>query len=313
MKIRFFKTPIALVVALFTIFILSGCQEKPPAESQIILDMPGELTEIFVDDVPIGMSIDNIEITRRQTNDKDDTVFFTYVMSGGPYRVTGSYRFDYVYYDQGGWILEDYTMDSDPEITLITNDSLTDLFTSMEEFCCVKLSDYDEINCVDHWNDTQSLHFIYEVSRTEPYLILSGPIECTYTLQNNLGLSFYWKPSSDTSQLIDNWDLVGTYEWRYAEKEDNLIVVIDSYDPVEQSVHISSAKFVTPTFSLFGNSKNKSWNDLTVYLEASDFLGRELSGTAEDLRLIFYYDHDPTFFVGEGYNTSLRYMTRISS
>lgn len=67
-----------------------------------------EVEDMFTVYEEVPLIIDTIEIVKRQTNEKEDTVYCEVVSHDemGAYKSTAQYILYYNYYDQGGWILD---------------------------------------------------------------------------------------------------------------------------------------------------------------------------------------------------------------
>ena len=83
--------------------LLSGCLKSPKTEKEIIQDLNESK------DLPVkGLEYDKASILKRRT-DKRDKTDLVYVRASGKMnetRFSFSYKLDYEYFDQGGWILQ---------------------------------------------------------------------------------------------------------------------------------------------------------------------------------------------------------------
>ena len=52
------------------------------------------------------MQIKNLDVAKRQTNEKDDHIYGTLTLSNSDYELKADCYFRYNYYDEGGWILD---------------------------------------------------------------------------------------------------------------------------------------------------------------------------------------------------------------
>ena len=111
------KRKIILLLSVMLITILCGCMADPPKGDKLKAD----LEESFYFQ-QYGLKIDSVTVDKRQTNkeiEKTDTVYCTVVASTKTYQVTESIIGQYIYYDEGGWILENVYPLSEPKFELI--------------------------------------------------------------------------------------------------------------------------------------------------------------------------------------------------
>ena len=99
------------------ITILCGCMADPPKGDKLKAD----LEESFYFQ-QYGLKIDSVTVDKRQTNketEKTDTVYCTVVASTETYQVTESIIGQYIYYDEGGWILENVQLEGEAEFIFL--------------------------------------------------------------------------------------------------------------------------------------------------------------------------------------------------
>ncbi len=98
------KKRLMILCTVLLVLLLSGCVKKPKNEAEILEDLSGS------DYLPVsGLELDEIEVTQRRTDKKNKTDL-VYVDVGGEIDDTQyklSYICDYLYFDKGGWILQD--------------------------------------------------------------------------------------------------------------------------------------------------------------------------------------------------------------
>ena len=120
----------SIIMALFIALLctLASCGiSKPPKESKITEDISSEISNIVIenpfswDDSIYNLNIKSLNIEKRQTNEKSDTVYCVAELENSFYHLTKYIVCYYTYYDQGGWILEGYENYKDPECTVIAN------------------------------------------------------------------------------------------------------------------------------------------------------------------------------------------------
>lgn len=97
---------ILLLAIVICVFYLCGCGSTMLSESDLLAGIPEEIKTIYIDDIPRLLDVTNMEIEKRKTNDETDEVHCTLTLSDGTYETTASYILTYVFYDEGGWILD---------------------------------------------------------------------------------------------------------------------------------------------------------------------------------------------------------------
>ena len=107
------KKYILTIISVLTLLSLCGCTPEAKTEDEIKSDFTDEMKTLSVDvswggNSTLPLELESLEIEKRQTNDKDDTVYCDVVMKNDEYDMTASYVLYYNYYDEGGWILDNY-------------------------------------------------------------------------------------------------------------------------------------------------------------------------------------------------------------
>lgn len=223
---------------------LTACQDSVPKEGQIKEDIPEDMRVIYVDsgfgEETITLDVTEVNILKRQTNEKDDTVYCTVVMSNDNYEYTADWVLNYVYYDQGGWILEGYTYNeqSDNSPILIPLTGISQEIADAEMDCYY----FDSFTLKEHVFEDESdgyyeyyhSYFDYEVEYSNTYCSYNGNVILDYYFQNdkNYGYWGYGDPQySDEFQ----WNVEGVWETTETNEvssleEDTVKVNIDSID-----------------------------------------------------------------------------------
>ena len=211
--------PLIVVFCVFTILVMSGCQSipAPPDEEAISEYLPSILTDPYVNDAPLNLPLSNVEIEKRQTNEKDDHVYFHYEMSDGDYILTGGYYFYYVYYDEGGWILENTSEYGATELRYTGSDfpdwpmsvDLLPFEWVLEQVAALKYDSIEEVDCKKI--DDRTFQFTYNVQKKVSDCNYSGNVKVNYTLQESGCLDFDWVSEVDSSEITRTMDIVGTY------------------------------------------------------------------------------------------------------
>lgn len=233
--------------------LLSGCKQSPPNEEKIAQDIPLALKNLTVDNEIYELDVVSIEIEKRQTNEKDDLVYFQFEMNHGAYTVTGGYAFYYIYYDEGGWILEGTQEYGEMAITYEgeTSPLETDLDATSWELDQA-LHYYDTVAQTACWkNGPASYTYTYDVAKSLPYQSKAGTITLTYTLTSDYWLDYHWERAVDDSAVSASWDIIGTWQGTISDDE-TIVVTVDSFDPITQIIHIS--KVTDTKIGIFGGT-----------------------------------------------------------
>lgn len=230
MKKRLCRFILVFGVAL----LLSGCGDSIVSENQMKDDIEnyGEANVVYID---YGSSSDSyyldvtdLEVNKRQTNEKDDTVYCTVMMEDENYRYTADYTLYYNYYDEGGWILDDYSSE---------NSVLTPLVGVPVENSDSEMSQYyfDDYEFVDSYLDEESYEnqLEYHVSYQGDYVSCDGNVQLTYWWYNE-GNYGCWTPELIYNDYgIFDWDVAGEWGYNYFDYQ-VLEINIDSIDLINE-------------------------------------------------------------------------------
>lgn len=97
------KKPVSLLLTLLMCLTLCACGEDSGIkESQILSDIP----EQFITVDGQLLSYDSIDVSKRNTKEDVDSIYFSLTASNDNYEVTAQCHFKYNYYSEGGWILD---------------------------------------------------------------------------------------------------------------------------------------------------------------------------------------------------------------
>lgn len=290
-----------LVVALLllTILILSGCTTRipdPPDEKQIQSEVSSQLATIQVDDYDYELKyISNIEIEKRQTNEKDDLVYFFFTASYGQYSLSGGYAYYYVYYDEGGWILEgtqEYgetkivTEGEQPPLCLDADGTGWEIEQSLVG------ANVTEINC-EKVNETCFVYY-YDYAENRKYQNKTSGVTITYTLKQDALMKYHWEQSVDTNDVVTTWDLVGDWHGEIEGWGEYLLdITIDSCDSESGALHVSKVVREDIGSRIIGNT----------ILERADFTIYPTSNSTVNMLIYeFYLDEEY-----DRYNMGLRF------
>lgn len=217
------KNFVLLCTTLILLLMAFGCQDKAVNEKQIIENLPKDFVTMtienpFTDEISdMQLTIDSLEIEKRQTNEKDDTIYCIVKLSNEYFEFTKYIRCYYVYYDKGGWILENWDYYQDETCKLIANpfpdekpfptDSEYDLFAyyyTINE--CIDVQLDNENNCVK---------YTYNVEKEDPLLVKKGQADIIYSLvvePKTTGWTISFDRTVDTSRMTGEWkDIIGVW------------------------------------------------------------------------------------------------------
>ena len=230
------RKTICFVLAIVCSLVLSSCGvSSPPNEAHIKEDLiEAGISSISIDN-PFSeyndyseFEIQSIEIEKRQTNDKDDTVYCIVSMENEWYYLEKNLILFYTYYDQGGWILDNYSDSGD-----ITWKIIKSPFTS-ETAEQLKANTYYYYEYVENPAIEENL--------TEGVVIYSFPVEETHTYGSYRGNYIYrlifngyeWGCVEDNSVSFV-WNIAG-HRWRYLEETPSSGIFSSSKTDVSISV-----------------------------------------------------------------------------
>ncbi len=125
----------ALLVLLFTItfssfFVLNGCSKNSVSNAQLMKDL--QCSEILLDDINNCFKSAYVfdseyiysshKISKRQTNidDKEDIFHLALIFENKYFRIDCQAILNYIYYDEGGWILENISLSNEKITPLIS-------------------------------------------------------------------------------------------------------------------------------------------------------------------------------------------------
>ena len=115
MEIRSKKFLLLSVTLLIFCFFLVGCNSVP-SEDEIASfftdEFTSEITEYYIEGSLESFDIEDVELLRRQTNDKTDTADCNILLSHSNYEGKVNATLHFEYYDQGGWQLFDWNIRS---------------------------------------------------------------------------------------------------------------------------------------------------------------------------------------------------------
>lgn len=209
------KKPAALLLALVMCLILCSCSNNSGVkESQILSDMP----ERFLTIERQNLNYDSIEVSKRNTEDGVDDIYFTLEASNDDYEATAQCHFQYNYYSEGGWIL-DYAEIVNGGYTLVPLNGYSDS-ESEEEYMQENYMNHEFVSS-DFGSDNSSYYTecIYEASNEWAYYSQNVSVDYIYTFETGLSpweysenvycydISTCWSCDKHEDIISDNWVL----------------------------------------------------------------------------------------------------------
>lgn len=113
--------PWLTMLCLTVLLALAGCGKSPPHAEKLKQDLTegGWQNDLFVQTVEsvntfaiLPYQITELEITKRDTVDKIDTVWYEFTADNTAVEVSGTGTASYYFYTEGGWQLEGFTVDT---------------------------------------------------------------------------------------------------------------------------------------------------------------------------------------------------------
>ncbi len=265
------------MVLIAMLFVLTACGKSAPSEKQIAKDLPEEARTIYIDIDDNGeesfvLDVQNIEIEKRQTNEKDDTVYCTITMENDEYRYVGDYILYYNYYDKGGWILDNWLDSTDSDgnssgeiipLSGVTQD-VADMRISyyyFDSYSC-KNRDFSAETYEEEWGTWNYYYtkFIYDVAYDGAWCDYDGEVTLGYNFYGSEGRYGTWTAELGYDNPFDCSELVGV--WKAALQDDSWLTAdfemdIQSFDE-ENGVAALSANL---TEQWFGGDEEVSDTD----------------------------------------------------
>lgn len=284
---------IILLYVIGLLVLLSGCKTPAPDINEIRQDITLETRTISVSGVQHILSIDSFEIEKRMTEERDDEVYCTFIMSDDFFELEGNYYCHYKYYDEGGWILEDSSI-SDTVISIISDDmpDIVNQYVSEESYWMGDT--YYDIESVEWEKHDNSGYIInYNLIKQREYACDTCEVTLFCFIDGNKN-NYDWEIEDSKYGFNTVWNVVGTYKSQeylgeYAE------IVIDSYNPDTNEVHIAYAKHGDNQRAWWlGGTYEHEKSDVTVIAEAvgegqGKYLGMDICGeyheSEESLRI----------------------------
>lgn len=241
--------------------------------NDIIADIPNSLISFTVDGIPIDLSIESLEIIKRQTNEKDDNIYCTVIMSNTDYRLSMDCYFLYNYYDVGGWILDYYEIQNQPILIPLTGIST--------ETAHSYLSQYYEIlgaNSATFSADTGVSYFNFSIKEDHTYCSFSGNIDVFYSFsyqvdfeESSCNISARWIPEvGDLGSITYDWNVEGSWYAAIYRTSGHNVGKFTGYELYLDITQLSGNSITVEAVSPYDGSEYNSSNNRMEYIGNAD-------------------------------------------
>lgn len=205
------KQLLAVCLLLVGVLCLSGCGSSNVSEKQIEEDLAAEV-DVTLIGIDYGsyfeerdLEVKDVVINKRQTNEKDDTVYCTVTMEDDWYQCSAEYVLIYNYYDQGGWILDDYYAE---------DQMITPLQGVPEECAESELNNYffDTYELLDSSFDEAawSAELTYHLTYNRKHVSVDDEATLYYYFSSE-GNEGQWYPELYYDETNFQWDVLGDW------------------------------------------------------------------------------------------------------
>lgn len=195
------KIKVLATCALF--IILSGCSSGP-STSDILEDIPEEISQQYSSGDTTPMSLNDVEIVQSKTEDKKKTIECAFDFSNEYAECTSYWTLFYYQYDDGSWQLESWEKTQEAEARPLQGPSDAEI----EEVTnyvnsCIYNPTYTGIE-VDLESDTPSAVMHFDVNNSFNLMSESGTMDVIWNFH---GESATWEFSFDNSNLNRTWNI----------------------------------------------------------------------------------------------------------
>ena len=224
-----------LMSVLLCILLTSCGDSNPPKETKIIQELPDDITMAVIEN-PFDaanadvyyMDVVSLSIEKRQTNDKEDIVYCIVELGNQYYHFSKYVTLYYNYYDQGGWMLDNWEYYQNTEYRVLSSPfSGEEILPAAQQRYAY--SEYSSLS--ENWDKNEAtFHF----SVNEPHT--NG----TYTGDYKITCRFdgvKWETSNDASDVQFLWDIEGTWQYENSAQDVfgksysyGIILIIDDFD-----------------------------------------------------------------------------------
>lgn len=216
-----------LAGAVVTGILLTGCGKQSLSENKIKENIPTGLKSVYVSNTDndygqeFVLNVEDVEITKRQKSDESDVIYCTVEASDENYRLTSDCTLYYSYYDEGGWILDDYGVDSQ-ELKLATGAPRDLAETEINKFYFDTYEFTESDFNTESWNSRYAYNVHYKASNCH----YDGEIDLNFT-PYVYGNNVEWQTEIYYDQPF-TWDVEGSW-YSELEKTNKNQFVTDKY------------------------------------------------------------------------------------
>lgn len=196
-----------LVILSCTILLLPACGGvSTKSEAAIRAEFPAEYCVITVNGEEINLGIEEFTVDRRRANEETETetVYCTAVLQNNEYELIARFGMEYVYYEKGGWILDDVWYSNTEESMLQVRNGLPEQiadkylngFSSFTREHTYNVGAYDAYNAYQVTGSAEVLN-----DDTVPPLEYSGSVLLHGRLEQREWNEYVWDVSIAEQQL----------------------------------------------------------------------------------------------------------------
>lgn len=280
-------------MSLFLMFVLTSCGMQTPDKKRLEAILPTEVLQYELDGECFTSKVTDFEILGQQTNGKSDVADCKITLEDENLIRTAYIRLESSYWDQGGWMLDDYVVNAAEEFmpkAEIDKNRVLDVLNAHG------YTDYDEVSYEESAGFSVGEYSINEEHR---YLTVHGNVSAEAELVNNENMSYptrySWATVMDDSLLQTDWNIGGTwYGESYSESffsnpneeyKPSLRVTISFYDVIQNDDN--SGEFSYNIKSAFDSVKGGEGSYDNVGTSSWECMG---SGVSDMLLNLYVYD-----------------------
>lgn len=202
------------------------------------------------------LTIETLVLENRTTQGQTDEVSCSFVMSNDSYKVEGDYNCCYEFLGEEGWQLKSASTEN-VQIEYIGDTMPEEIEEALN---AAYFDDYQIVNTESIRLEDGGIEVTYFLDNGKQYFRESGEIKITYrpACRSDLNydaempgydmLTCYWTHAQENSGMEEEWDIVGTYTGSAYDGMYSCELVIDSFDPEQQEIHVAYAKYVSTGF-----------------------------------------------------------------
>lgn len=287
---RYFRT-LGLCVCLGVLtLLLVSCGESTKSEEEIRADIPAEVRSITVDGEERVLDIQEMTVDKRRLEEdgKRELVYCTVRLGDGIYEAQVRYALEYLYYDQGGWVLENADLMDEKNLRLELTDGPPAAVA--EEF----LSGQYETYTLRETRQESDRGFVctYDVTGTAEGTEYAQKDEETgeYTLALDLAAEFEGTVSLYLGLAQWSWD---SYAWQVSLRDKTLGWVAG----VSEETALENARMYYPSAQYLSQAMEEDGAAQAFLFEVAESDAcRTVTGTLCLRYKMDYMDEDGTYY-----------------